>query len=158
MRLRKFFDASLICMSYIYNFAGSIFSMPLDCSRLAWSSSVRFRSGGTKPEVVFPVGARCHTRVFLTVPSCLRLAQSISAVAAQTGSSFPDGFRCRRRVFQIAVDHPRLAQSLGTSSTALKNYFRFGAATLDIRTNRPAEPPPVPIRRKKPSRTPASAP
>ena len=60
------------------------------------------------------------------------------------------GSRRLRRVFQIVVDQPKLAQLSETSSTASEYYFRFGAATLDFRANRLAEPPRIPIRRKTP--------
>ena len=63
---------------------------------------------------------------------------------------FRSGSRCCRRVSQIAVDHPRFAHSSETSSTAPEYYFRFAAATLDFRANRPAEPPRVPISRGTP--------
>ena len=89
------------------------------------------------------------------------LAQSISVEFHRGGTKpevvFLSGSRCCRRVFHVALDHPRLTHSSETSSTAPEYYFRFGASMPDFRPTRLAEPPTVPIRRKIPSRTPATA-
>ena len=117
--------------------------------------------GCSNPEVVYRASVRCRTHLFSTDSDCLKLSQSISVEFHRGGTKpevvFRIGSRCRRHVSWIDVDHLRLAESLDTSSTALENYFRFGAATLEFHTNRVAEPPTVPIRRRTTSRTPANA-
>ena len=111
-------------------------------------------SGGVTGHPTFHSAPSSYTTTVSMPFDCSRLAQSISVEFHRGGTEpevvFQSGSRCCRRVFQVALDHPRLAQSSQTSSTAPEYYFRFAAATLDLRVTRLAEGPRVPISRGTP--------
>ena len=94
--------------------ASSLFSMPLDCSRLLQSISVQFHRDGTEPEVLFLSGSRCCRSVFQVAPDHPRLAQSSST--SSTAPEYYFRFAAATLDFRASrlAEGPRVPISRGT--------------------------------------------